>query len=66
MLVIEKKKGSQHVVDLEVNSKSISGSSFHEPSFLNFLSILERKIFSGPGEKTLGPHHLFSDRLRMY
>ena len=70
----KKKRGSQHtlaterknqrkkktVVYLEVNSKGIFGSSFHELSSLSFLSILERKFFGGPREKTLEPQHLFS------
>ena len=29
-------------------------------SHFNFLSIVEGKLFDGPGEKTLGPHYLFS------
>ena len=54
-----KKKKSQHVVDLEVNSKGIFKSSFHELSPLSFLSILERKLFGGLEEKTFGPHLSF-------
>ena len=29
-------------------------------SHFSFLSIVEGKLFGGPGEKTLGPHYLFS------
>ena len=56
----EEKKKSQHVVNLEVNSKGIFGSSFHELFSLSFLSILEIKLFGGPEEKTPRPHNLFS------
>ena len=47
----KKKKKSQHVGDLEVNSKGIFGNLFHELSPLNFLSILERKLLVGPKRK---------------
>ena len=55
-----KKIKSQHIGDLKVNFKGIFGSSFHEFLPLSFLSILERKLFGRPGEKTPKPHHLFS------
>ena len=53
-------KKNHHVVNLEVNSKGIFGSSFHELFSLSFLSILERKLFDGPEEKKPRPHYLFS------
>ena len=69
MLIIEEEKikgkikwrrRSQHVGDLEVNSKGIFGSSFHEFPLPSFLSILERKFFDGPEEKISRLHYLFS------
>ena len=55
-----KNKKKKYVWDLEVNSKSIFGSSFHEFSLPSILSILGRKVFGGPREKTTKLHHLFS------
>ena len=57
---IKRRRRSQHIGDLEVNSKGIFGSSFHEFLPPSFLSILERKFFDGPGEKISRLHFLFS------
>ena len=56
----KERRRSQHVGDLEVNSKGVFRSSFYEFSLPSFPFILGRKLFGGLGEKTPKPHHLFS------
>ena len=53
----KKKKKSQHVGG-EVQREGTFGSSFHELPLSSFLSILGRKIFGRPEEKTPRPHNL--------
>ena len=53
----QRKKKSQHVGG-QVQCEGTFGSSFHELPLSSFLSILGRKIFGRPEEKTPRPHNL--------